>query len=220
MPTLLFGSISTLVDTSEIQRGAFNQAFVQHGLDWSWERDEYRDLLAGNGGQQRIADYAEQAGVQVDAAAVHATKSEIFRASLDALPLNPRPGVQETVEAAVEQGWRLALVTTTSAENVEALLSGLDSRLPRERFELILDRSDVDEPKPDPEAYLVALERLGETAANCVAIEDNVGGLQSATKAGITCVVFANENTAGHDFGDAPRSTRLDLAELAKVVRS
>ena len=40
MSAILFGSISTLADTSEMQRAAFNEAFRAHGLDWSWSREE------------------------------------------------------------------------------------------------------------------------------------------------------------------------------------
>ena len=40
MPAILFGSISTVADTSELQREAFNQAFAEHGLDWRWDRDD------------------------------------------------------------------------------------------------------------------------------------------------------------------------------------
>ncbi len=82
MPALLFGSISTLADTSELQRSSFNQAFADHGLGWEWPREEYRSLLGSNGGAARIADYARARGEQVDADAVHATKSVIFQKSL------------------------------------------------------------------------------------------------------------------------------------------
>ena len=61
MPALLFGSISTLADTSEEQRAAFNEAFARHGVDWRWERDEYRQLLTSNGGAARIAEFAQAA---------------------------------------------------------------------------------------------------------------------------------------------------------------
>jgi hypothetical protein len=52
---LLFGSISTVADTSELQRAAFNRAFAEHGLDWTWDRDDYRAMLATSGGRSRIA---------------------------------------------------------------------------------------------------------------------------------------------------------------------
>jgi phosphoglycolate phosphatase-like HAD superfamily hydrolase len=61
MPAVLFGSIGALADTSELQREAFNDAFRAHGLDWTWSRDEYQQLLAESGGEQRIAAYAESA---------------------------------------------------------------------------------------------------------------------------------------------------------------
>ncbi len=79
MSTILFGSISTLADTSELQRRAFNDAFEAYGLDWEWSRDDYASMLGSNGGADRIAQYAASRGLDVDAAAVHAKKSEIFQ---------------------------------------------------------------------------------------------------------------------------------------------
>jgi phosphoglycolate phosphatase-like HAD superfamily hydrolase len=62
MSAILFGSIGTIADTSELQRQAFNQAFKAHGLDWCWDREEYLTLLEKSGGQKRIADYAGSTG--------------------------------------------------------------------------------------------------------------------------------------------------------------
>ena len=38
---MLFGSIGTLVETSEIQRKSFNEAFKKKGLNWYWTKEEY-----------------------------------------------------------------------------------------------------------------------------------------------------------------------------------
>ncbi len=218
MPALLFGSISALADTSELQRAAFNLAFAEHGLAWEWERREYQDLLTGNGGQQRIADYAAQRGEQVDAAAVHATKSRLFQESLGKVVVTGRPGVLPTIEAARAAGWAVGLVTTTSPENLDALFGSLAAEINRDVFDLVVDVTSVDSPKPNPAAYLFAVDKLGVPAGECVAIEDNVGGAQAASAAGVPCVVFANANTAGHDFGDTPRTAHLDFAELTGLV--
>ncbi|MET0998576.1 MAG: HAD hydrolase-like protein, partial [Marmoricola sp.] len=107
MSAILFGSISTLADTSEIQRQAFNEAFQAHGLDWHWERAEYVSLLEKSGGKDRIAAYAESLGQEVDAEAIHQTKSEIFQNTLATTELTPRPGVVETMEAAQRDGVKL-----------------------------------------------------------------------------------------------------------------
>lgn len=215
MTALLLGSISTLADTSEIQRDAFNRAFAQHGLDWEWGQEEYRGLLQGNGGKDRVADYARERGQDVDAAAVHATKSELYRAALAEADIAPRDGVVETIRQAQESGTKVALVTTTSRDNIDALGRALAAHLDLSGLDLIVDASQVESPKPDPAAYRHALQQLGEEPGTCVAIEDNVGGIQAANAAGVAAVAFPNENTAGHDFSAASgRLEQLTLVDL------
>lgn len=202
MTAILFGSISTLADTSELQRRAFNEAFAAHDLGWTWSREEYASMLGNNGGASRVADYASSHDQEVDAAAVHSTKSKIFRTLLATENVQLRPGVLETVDAAREHGSKVGLVTTTSAENVAALLDSL-AELTAESFDIVVDSSQVSDVKPDPASYLFALDSLGERAEHSVAIEDNTGGVASASAAAITCVAFPNSNTVGGDFSSA-----------------
>lgn len=215
MSAVLFGSISTLVDTSEIQRNAFNEAFRSHGLDWEWSRDDYRSMLGSNGGAGRIADYAGQRGEKVDADAIHATKSEIFRSSLLKDGASARPGVVETITAARDRGIKVGLVTTTSQENVAAVLSALGPDVTAESFDIVTDVASVDSPKPDKAVYEYALAQLGESAGDVVAIEDNVGGVTAASAASIRCIAFPNENTAGTTFADALE--QVDALDPARV---
>lgn len=218
MSAILLGSISTIADTSELQREAFNEAFAEHGLEWNWDRQTYLGMLEQSGGQDRVAEYARSRGENVDAEAVHHTKSEVFRRKLVTTVPATRPGVVETVAAARREGLRVALVTSTSTENVTKLLSVLPDLGPDD-FDLVVDSSSVATPKPDAAAYTFALERLGESASDCVAVEDNVGGAQAADAAGIVCVAFPNANTAGHSFDSACRRVdRLDVAELRELI--
>lgn len=219
MSAILFGSISTVADTSELQRQAFNQAFEAHGLDWNWDRDDYRAMLATSGGQLRIAEYANTRGETVDAQAVHASKSTFFQQSLATAQLAPRPGVTDTIKAAKGNGWKLGLVTTTSPANVSALLEALSPDVQGQDFDLIVDSSSVDAPKPDKAAYVFALQHLNEASGDCVAIEDNADGVRSAVAAGLPCVAFPNENTVVNDItGAARRVDHLDPDELQQLV--
>lgn len=221
MPALLFGSISTLADTSELQRHAFNGAFAAHDLDWSWSREDYLALLEKNGGRQRIAAYAESQGVDVDADAVHQTKSRLFQEGLTDAHLTARPGVVDSIQQAKSQGYRVGLVTTTTPENVAALLGALEPEVQAGDFDVVLDQSKVGAPKPDKAAYVQALESLGVDASVCVAVEDNVGGVQAALAAGIRCLAFPNQNTAGHDFDDAARTVdRIDTDLVDELLAS
>jgi HAD superfamily hydrolase (TIGR01509 family) len=218
MPAILFGSISSVADTSELQRDAFNRAFTAHGLDWHWDRDHYRRMLTGSGGRGRVEEYARSRGETVDATAVHDTKSKIFQESLAGTPLTARPGVADVIRDAKAAGWAVGLVTTTSRANVESLLDGLAGEVSAADLDVVVDADSVDAPKPDPAAYAFALERLGEQPTACVAVEDNVGGVRAAQAAGVPCVAFPNQNTAGHDFGSAQVVDRLSFTELADLA--
>ncbi len=219
MSAILFGSISTLVDTSELQRRAFNEAFEANGLDWQWSQPDYISMLESSGGVQRIADYAESRGDDVDAETVHATKSQIFQELLATAGIKARPGVAATVEEARRRNIKLGFVTTTSAENISALLEALSPDIGADMFDLIVDRDSVDDPKPDPAAYLFALTQLGETPDAAVAIEDNIGGVAAASAAGVTCIAFPNENTVDGDFAAAEETVEsLDAEHLVSLL--
>lgn len=221
MSAVFFGSISTLADTSELQRKAFNEAFAASGLDWEWSRDDYVSMLGSNGGAQRIQEYATSRGQEVDAAAVHAQKSEIFQRLLGDSPISPRPGVADTIAEAKSHDHKVGFVTTTSSGNINALLSALEPDISADVFDLIVDRDSVSSAKPDAAAYEFALEQLGEDADSVVAIEDNVGGVASATAAGIRCIAFPNANTGGGDFGAATQTVEsLDAGTVLGLVSS
>lgn len=221
MPAILFGSISTLIDTSELQRRAFNESFEAFGLDWNWSRDDYRSMLESSGGAQRIAGYAQSHGDDVDADAMHATKSKIFQELLATSTVEARPGVIATINEAKRGGFKLGFVTTTSPENVSALLSALGPDVGADTFDVIVNRDAVDDPKPDPASYVFALDQLGETSASAVAIEDNVGGVAAAVAAGVKCIAFPNQNTADGDFGAALEEVdALDAGHVISLVQS
>lgn len=219
MSAILFGSISTIADTSEMQREAFNKAFELHGLAWRWGREEYVTMLQGSGGQSRIEEFAAARGETVDAAAIHRTKSELFQNLLTKSEIAPRPGVVETIKAAKGSGYKVALVTTTSHENITALTQALGAKLPFADFDLVVDSSNEQAPKPDKASFVYALEQLGETAIGSVAVEDNVGGVHAAVSAGLSCVAFPNVNTAEHAFDEAGNVVQLlDFQQLRRVA--
>jgi HAD superfamily hydrolase (TIGR01509 family) len=219
MTAIFFGSIGTITDTSELQRQAFNRAFALHNLDWQWSREEYMNLLEKSGGQQRIEEYAKSMGQSVDAAAIHYSKSEIFQNVLHEKPLVARPGVVDVMRKAKQNGLKLALVTGTSEQNVLSMLEALRNEIDANDFDLVLNSSKVEHPKPAKDAYVVALRELNQMPDSCVAIENNVDGLESAKSAGLACIAFPDENTARHNFKTADlQVSRLDFELLQRFL--
>jgi HAD superfamily hydrolase (TIGR01509 family) len=187
---LVFGAIGVLAETSEVQRQAYNLAFLQAGLDWDWDVARYREMLQRPGGIRRIADYAEQTGDMVDVEAVHARKVANFRAAVLRDGLTPRPGVIEMLHAAQAAGLPVAWMTTTGRQTVELMLAGLSDALSEADFAFVGDRSHVDNPKPAPDIYDRALDELGLDAHEVLAIEDTPESAEAARGAGLDTIGF------------------------------
>lgn len=216
---VLFGSIGTLVETSDIQRRAFNAAFLEAGVPWQWSEAEYRDMLGRSGGRDRIAADAEARGVRVDAAALHARKTEIFRAMIGEVGLPLRAGVADVLAAAQGAGVPAALVATTAPETVADILARASHPGLAGAFRVTVTAADAPRPKPAPDAYAVALERLGVPAQAAVAIEDSPVSAGAARAAGLPTVAFPGAFHAHRAFdGVAASVDRLTPAALGLDV--
>ena len=218
---IIFDVDGTLAETEEAHRKAFNRAFAAAGLDWHWDQALYRMLLAVTGGKERIRYFIEDfggAGAPTDGLGefikqLHASKTEAYVDIVSSGELELRPGVREMIDAAREQGYRLAIATTTTPANIDALFSATLGEAGHELFEVICAGDSVPNKKPAPDVYLKALEELDLPAASCVAIEDSRNGLLSAVRAGIPTIVAPGIYTIGEDFGEAARVVD-DLAAL------
>jgi len=80
---------------------------------------------------------------------------------------------------------KCVIVTTAKRENVESVLRHHDLL---ELFPVIICGDDVSKPKPDPEAYLIALEKTGLRPDEVIAFEDSPTGIASAKAAGIAVI--------------------------------
>ena len=200
---ILFGSIGTLLETSELQRTAFNQAFSENGLDWNWNQAQYQNLLKKSGGRQRIEDYAAQQGVEVDAKKLHNEKTKIFDDFMVSGNVLLRPGVANLIEQALDNGIKLAFVTSTSKDNVDAVFQALKNQLNRSNFSFIGNDKMVSNSKPKPDIYLKALSELNLEAQDCIAIEDTEVSMQSALAASIKCIGFPGAFAKDNDFSSA-----------------
>ena len=200
---ILFGSIGTLVETSELQRTAFNQAFSEADLDWNWNPDEYKIMLKKSGGRNRINEYATDRGEKVNAQKLHIRKTEIFDNMMKEEGISLRPGVANLIGYAIDNNVHLAFVTSTSDANVDAIFMALNGQLSRNDFNFIGNDKMVSKPKPDSEIYLKALSNLKLNAKDCLAIEDTEVSMRSAINANIKCIAFPGAMALDNDFSAA-----------------
>ena len=194
---LIFDVDGTLADTEEFHRRAFNATFAAAGLGWWWNREMYRRLLGIAGGRQRMRAYAELEDIEVAhrgdfdtlVAALHAAKTRRYDASLREQPLPLRPGIARLFDEADAADVRLAIATTTTAANLDALLQPSFGRAWRKRFAAVVSGTEITRLKPAPDVYLEALRQLDLDASACLAFEDSANGIRSAKAAGLAVIV-------------------------------
>lgn len=213
LEALLFDVDGTLADTERSgHRVAFNAAFAEAGLNWKWSEQLYGELLAVTGGKERIRLYLEkfdkniicQANLDHFIAGLHRAKTEHYKRLISSGAIPLRSGVKRLLQEALAEGVRLGIATTTTPENVFALLESTLGRGSASWFEVIAAGDVVAAKKPAPDIYTWALDRMNLEADSCVAVEDSKNGLKSALNAGIRSVlVTVNGYTEREDFTGA-----------------
>jgi len=207
LTAILFDVDGTLAETEECHREAFNAAFAEHGIATSWSVDQYRELLRVTGGKERLTRYFRDQAMNITAeriVAIHRTKNALYARRLERGEVGLRPGVRRLIDEGRALGLRLGIATTTSSENLAALLrpllgAGDGATGWRGSFACVVAGDEVARKKPAPDVYLACLDQLGIGAGEAVAIEDSPQGIAAARAAGIAVLVTPSRYTLGQD---------------------
>ena len=212
LQAVLFDVDGTLADTEQDgHRLAFNAAFKQLNLDWHWDIDLYGELLQVTGGKERIRHYMEKyapaALNRSDLADwiinLHKTKTKYFESLMETGSIPLRPGVARLIHELRQEKVKLAIATTTTMENVTALLKSTLGEASIDWFDVIGAGDIVPMKKPAPDIYHWVLNQLQLTAQQCIAIEDSENGLKSALAANLPTLVTVSGYTRLQDFSGA-----------------
>ncbi|TDK29437.1 HAD family hydrolase [Luteimonas terrae] len=123
-----------------------------------------------------------------------------------------RPGIVALLELLASHGVPRAVATSTRSPLAQRKLAaaGLLSH-----FDVVCTSSDVATPKPAPDVYLLAAERLGVVPAQCLVLEDSPTGVRAALAAGMTAIQVPDLLTPD----DTVRALGHRIVESLDVVR-
>lgn len=173
-----------------------------------------RDFLKSKGFDYTAEEFSKQIGVpfRIKAAelnrkfkadipyeeyqrAVKFKSLEIFERSL-----KPSPGLPALLKMLKKSSIRVAVATNNSEDSTNKILKILGLQ---DSFEVVVNFSMVSKPKPEPDVYLAAAERLGLPARECCAVEDTALGVTAAKAAGMKCIAIPSRLDLHGDFSIA-----------------
>lgn len=210
LKAVFFDQDGVIIETEKDgHRVAFNTAFKEFGLNFEWDPVYYHKLLQVGGGKERIRyymDFIKFDGVEYTKdpgkfiKKIHFRKTELFVELIISGKLPLRPGIRRLMEEINTRGVFLGICTTS---NEKAALAVEKYMLQDIKVDFILAGDIVKHKKPDPEIYLMALEKSGISAQNAFVVEDSRIGVLSGKAAGLSVIATLNDYTKNEDVSSA-----------------
>lgn len=195
---ILFDHDGTLVDTEPVWAAAKVALAAEFGGTWT-EQDTL-DCLGLS--MQFTLDRLRERGVNLPDEEINNLLVAKVHETLAQQPVEFLPGIERFLLEVREAQIPAAVVTnaTTSVARRTA------NAAPEGTFSVIIGNDETTHPKPNPQPYLLAAERLGVDPTQCVAIEDSPSGVRSATAAGMRVIVVPGELEVPAELGTARMS--------------
>ena len=171
-----------LVDSEPLHKRAKELAFAEVGIILS---EDVYDSYKGRPDRTMLPEVLSARGLSADKIEEISQRKKHFYEELEH-ELHAIQGASEFVSWAASH-YRIALATSATSRNRKATLRLLGIG---DLFHAVVDADGHTRPKPDPEVFLVALEKLRLRPDQCWIIEDSVNGLQAAKAAGCFSVAI------------------------------
>lgn len=188
---VLFDMDGVLVDSSSLHERAYEQVFKEAGI--SFPRVARAAVREGKTRSEVIALGAPGASA--------ATRRQLFLAKPKALATVLQdagdvtmPGATQTVRALADAGISIGIVTNSGAPGL-----WLDAVGIKDMVSVVVTSDDVSSPKPSPEGFLLAAQRLGVSPARCMVFEDSYDGWLAALRARMQVVLVSKTRPAWVD---------------------
>jgi HAD superfamily hydrolase (TIGR01509 family) len=128
-------------------------------------------------------------GDKVDTQLLWDRASELFHQIEDTKGISLLPYAEQTLKY-LKQNYKIALASSTRRSSVERQMKANNIW---DLFDVTVCGDDVKNTKPSPDIYLKAVEKLNLLPENCLAVEDSLNGIKSATSAGLKVIMVPDQ---------------------------
>lgn len=193
---ILFDLDGTLVENEHLKALAFSNAIEQ--LGGKSHPSIYKEVM-GMSGLVIRKHFMNKANIQIDIDEYFELFKSIYQGLLKA-ELAIKPGVRKFLSELKTNGLKMAVVSSAHSFSVNYIINALslDSY-----FHFILSGDDFKNKKPDPECYLLALDKISLPKKQVIVFEDTESGLKAADSAGLKSIGIRHSYNQSHNFSSA-----------------
>lgn len=192
---ILFDHDGTLVDTEPVWAAAKVALAAEFGGTWT-EQDTL-DCLGLS--MKFTLDRLRERGVDLPDEQINERLVAKVREALAHQQVEFLPGIERFLTQVRDAQIPAAIVTNATTSIAQRTADAA----PEGTFSVIIGNDETTHPKPDPQPYLLAAQRLGVESSRCVALEDSPSGVRSATAAGMKVIVVPGELEVPAKLGHA-----------------
>ncbi|MEN2434159.1 HAD family phosphatase [Weeksellaceae bacterium A-14] len=209
LKAVLFDMDGVIVNTEPLYYKMYHRFLKELGID---EFDE--DFIATFRGASSKSIYAKIIGryhLEKTPAELETIKERLVDFYREDNPeLELMPHAKELIEEYHRKGYKKVIASSSRTAYIDIVLKkfGLEPY-----FMAKVSGNDLKESKPNPEIFLIAAEKAGESKENCMVIEDATNGIIAANRAGIFCAGYDFDNEHVQDYSSADIVV-ADLREL------
>lgn len=191
---VLFDMDGVLIDAREWHYEALNLALQPFGL--GIDRDAHLATFDGLPTRTKLEMLTKSRGLPAKLHGFVNSMKQKYTVDMVRQRCHPTFQHQYALSQLKDAGYKIAVCSNSVRQSLELMMrrAGLDGFL-----DLMLSNEDVARPKPDPEMYLTAMDRLGLAPAECLIVEDNDHGVRAARASGAHVLVVSNPSDVTHE---------------------
>lgn len=211
----IFDLDGVIVDTAKYHFMAWKKLANDLGFDFTEEQNEQLKGVSRVDSLKKILTWGQMELAEDEFNRQMALKNENYLSYVEEMDKNEiLPGVPKILDYLIQNNIPFAL--GSASKNARNILKKIDLY---ERFDAIVDGTDVSKAKPDPEVFLMAAEKLNTNPENCIVFEDSVAGVQAANKGNMTSIGIGNVSVLGEADYVFADFTEIDIEFIEKLLK-
>ena len=211
---VVFDKDGTLHDTEQVYHRAWRAAAEQTGVPRIME---FVAICTGTNFARTEQLWQDFYG---DAFSFHPfweLRNAIYDDLIDREGLPIKSGAYELLDYLCDNGYKIALATSTNAKRVEKHLILSDMK---KYFDAVVTGDTVQRGKPAPDIFLIAAQQLGINPTDCMGVEDSFNGVRAVRAAGMYTVMAPDMIQPTQEILDLTDACVQDLEQIIPILES